>query len=149
MLNAELCPSTTPAPVPRVVSLSQDTASLFSGVAACYWLDAKYLLSPAKYRAWLSLVFLILTNILTYLENISCCTLKPESLQRSAVPQSLSKSPVKFRTLGSVSNPHITSNQVSPILSVPQPLSTVFYPSLQTLLLSSDTTVKMSTRVKL
>lgn len=128
MLNAELCHSTTPAPVPRVVSLSQDTSSLFLGVAACYWLDTKYLLSPAKYRAQLSLVFLILTNTLTYLDNISCCILKPERLQRSAVPQSLSKSLVKFRTLGSVSNPHITSNQVSPILSVPPASLNCFLP---------------------
>lgn len=142
MLNAELCHSTTPAPVPRVVSLSQDTSSLFLRVAACYWLDAKYSLSPAKYRAQLSLVFLILTNILTYLDNISCCILKPERLQRSEVPQSLSKSLVKFITLGSVSNPHITSNQGSPSCPFPQPLSTVFYPSLQTQLLSSDTKVK-------
>lgn len=128
VLNAELCHSTTPAPVPRVVSLSQDTSSLFLGVAACYWLDTKYLLSPAKYRAQLSLVFLILTNTLTYLDNISCCILKPERLQRSAVPQSLSKSLVKFRTLGSVSNPHITSNQVSPILSVPPASLNCFLP---------------------
>lgn len=128
VLNAELCHSTTPAPVLRVVSLSQDTSSLFLRVAACYWLDAKYSLSPAKYRAQLSLVFLILTNILTYLDNISCCILKPERLQRSAVPQSLSKSLVKFITLGSVSNPHITSNQGSPILSVPPASLNCFLP---------------------
>lgn len=124
VLNAELCHGTTSAPVPRVVSLSQDILSLFLGVAACYWLDTKYLLSPAKYRAQLSLVFLILTNTLTF----SCCILKPERLQRSAVPQSLSKSLVKFRTLGSVSNPHITSNQVSPILSAPPASLNCFLP---------------------
>lgn len=109
-----------PAPVPRVVSVPQESSSRFFGAAARYWVYAKALAVTSKLQSAVTTRLLILTNILTYLDKVSCYIPKPQAFVDLQCPQSLPKSLVKFTTSGSVSNPHTTESRCHPVPSIPQ-----------------------------